>query len=400
MYSQKRIYTYKNFLYFSRLKKFNKIQSIQFQKIIMNKKSKIILFTLLGIVILSIIILPKVFQKGVDEPLKKSTETARPKDSKKLHVNAIVLSHQKLIDSYRTKGQLLPDEEIDLTFETSGKITNIYFKEGTFVRKGTLLAKVNDKPLLAELKKLEAQTPLAQERVNRQKTLLDKDAVSQEAYQAITTDFDKLQADIDLVKARINQTELRAPFDGIVGLRMLSEGAFANTGTSLARLTKISPLKIEFSVNEKHSNNIKPGTAIHFSIEDDPASYSAKVYAVETTLDEKTLSLKARALYANPSGKLKPGHSASIEIVLREINDAVVIPSIASVAEMGRDIAYVYKNGKAKQVELKKGLRTASSVQITQGLEVGDTVLVTGVMQLRTGSEVVIDKIEEWNTAP
>lgn len=360
----------------------------------MNKKSKIILFSLLGIVILSIIIVPKVLQgNSITEPSKKGSETAKLNDSKKLHVNAIVLDHQKLTDSYRTKGQLLPDEEIDLSFETSGKITNIYFKEGTFVTKGTLLAKVNDKPLLAELKKLEAQIPLAQERVNRQKTLLEKDAVSQEAYQAVTTDFDKLQADIDLVKARIYQTELRAPFDGIVGLRKLSEGAFANTGTSLARLTKISPLKIEFAVNEKHANNITPGTTIQFSIENDPEAYSAKVYAVETTLDEKTLSLKARALYANTSGKLKPGHSAAIEIVLREIDDAVVIPSIASVAEMGRDIAYVYKNGKAKQVELKKGLRTASSVQITKGLQVGDTLLITGVMQLRNGIDVVIDKI-------
>ncbi len=243
----------------------------------MNKKSKIILFSLLGIVILSIIIVPKVLQgNSITEPSKKGSETAKLNDSKKLHVNAIVLDHQKLTDSYRTKGQLLPDEEIDLSFETSGKITNIYFKEGTFVTKGTLLAKVNDKPLLAELKKLEAQIPLAQERVNRQKTLLEKDAVSQEAYQAVTTDFDKLQADIDLVKARIYQTELRAPFDGIVGLRKLSEGAFANTGTSLARLTKISPLKIEFAVNEKHANNITPGTTIQFSIENDPEAYSAK----------------------------------------------------------------------------------------------------------------------------
>lgn len=349
---------------------------------------------MLGIVILGIIFLPEIIhRKTIKEPEGISSEKPKQRDRKSLHVNAIVLTHQKLTDMFRTKGQLLPDEEVDLSFETSGKITGIFFKEGTSVKKGTLLAKVNDKPLLAELKKLEAQVPLAQERVNRQRTLLEKDAVSQEAYQAVTTDLEKLQADIELVKARIHQTELRAPFDGIVGLRKVSEGAFASTGTSVARLTKISPLKIEFSVNEKHANNIKPGTTIHFNIENDTIRYQAKVYAVETTLDEKTLSLKARALYANASGKLKPGHSASIEIILREIDNAVVIPAIASVAEMGRDIAYVYKNGKAKQIELKKGLRTASSVQVIHGLEVGDTLLVTGVMQLRDGGDVIIDKI-------
>jgi membrane fusion protein, multidrug efflux system len=360
----------------------------------MTKKSKIILFSLLGIVILGIIFLPKIInRKAIEEPTGLNSEKPKQRDRQSLHVNATVLTYQKLTDIFRTKGQLLPDEEVDLSFETSGKITDIFFKEGTFVKKGTLLAKVNDKPLLAELKKLEAQIPLAQERVNRQRTLLEKDAVSQEAYQAVTTDLEKLQADIQLVKARINQTELRAPFDGVVGLRWLSEGAFASTGTSVARLTKISPLKIEFSVNEKQANSIKPGTVIHFTIENDSSRYQARVYAVETTLDEKTLSLKARALYANTSGKLKPGHSASIDIILREIDDAVVIPSIASIAEMGRDIAFIYKNGKAKQVELKKGLRTASSVQVTQGLEVGDTLLVTGVMQLRDGSEVILDKI-------
>lgn len=349
---------------------------------------------MLGIVIIGIIFLPKIIhRKAIKEPAGVSSEKPKQRDRQSLHVNAIVLTHQKLTDMFRTKGQLLPDEEVDLSFETSGKITGIFFKEGTSVMKGTLLAKVNDKPLLAELKKLEAQIPLAQERVNRQRTLLEKDAVSQEAYQAVTTDLDKLKADIELVKARIHQTELRAPFDGIVGLRKVSEGAFASTGTSVARLTKISPLKIEFSVNEKHANNIMPGTTIHFNVENDSNRYQAKVYAVETTLDEKTLSLKARALYANTAGKLKPGHSASIEIILREIDNAVVIPAIASVAEMGRDIAFVYKNGKAKQIELKKGLRTASSVQVTHGLEVGDTLLVTGVMQLRDGSEVIIDKI-------
>lgn len=386
---------YENFLYFSTFLEIYRSLCIMHPYYIMKKTHKIILFSLLAAVIVGIIVLPKILGKSnqLSEPTSTHSKPGATQGRKQLHVNALVLTHQTLTDDYRTKGQLLPDEEIDLTFESAGKITHIYFKEGSFVTKGSLLAKINDAPLQAELKKLETQVPLAQSRVNRQKTLLEKDAVSAEAYQTVSTDLNKLQADIELVKARINQTELRAPFDGIVGLRLLSEGAFANTGTSLARLTKISPLKIEFAVNEKHATHIGPGTAIRFSIENDTVSYPAKVYAVETTLDQKTLSLKVRASYANSSGRLKPGHSASIEIILREIDDAVVIPSIASVAEMGRDIAYVYKNGKAVQVELKKGLRTASSVQITHGLEVGDTLLVSGVMQLRTGMDVVIDQI-------
>ncbi len=358
----------------------------------MQRISKIVLFTLLGLIFLGIIFYPRIskFFKKDAIVMAVGRQGADAPTRQKLSVTARVLQYESLQDVFRTKGQLLPDEEVDLSFETSGKITGIYFQEGSFVKAGTLLAKVNDQTLQAELKKLEAQIPLALERVSRQRTLLEKDAVSQEAYQSITTDLEKLQADIELVRARIQQTELRAPFDGVIGLRMVSEGAFASTGTMVAHLTKVSPLKIEFSVNEKQVNDVRPGTMIQFAVENDPLKYKARVYAVESKLDEKTLSLKARALYDNPGGKLMPGRSASIEIILREINDAIVIPSISSVAEMGRDYAFVYSNGKARQVNLKKGLRTASSVQIIDGLQAGDTLLVTGVMQLRDGIEVAI----------
>jgi membrane fusion protein (multidrug efflux system) len=308
-----------------------------------------------------------------------------------LNVNAEILIHETLNDIFRTKGILIPDEEVDLAFETSGKITNIYFEEGSNVKKGDLLAKVNDNPLQAELKKLNAQLPLAKERVFRQRSLLEKDAVSQEAYESVSTELDKLEADIELVKAKIEQTELRAPFDGIVGLRFVSEGTYASPSVVIARLTKITPLKLEFSVNERQANDIMPGKTLKFNIENDISTYDATVYAVESKLDEKTLSLKTRALYPNPSGKLKPGHSASIEINLKEIKNTIVIPSISIIAEMGRDIVYIYKNGKAKQVTVTKGMRTASSVQIVYGLNVGDTLLTSGVMQLRDGMDVSIN---------
>lgn len=360
----------------------------------MNKVSKIIVFSSLGILLAGIIFYPQISKLFKNDEVPAEQNKAGGQGKQKLSVNAIILKHQSLQDVFRTKGQLIPDEEVDLSFESSGKVTGIYFKEGSFVSKGTLLAKVNDQTLQAELKKLEAQIPLARERVSRQRTLLEKDAVSQETYQAVTTDLEKLMADIELVKARIRQTELRAPFDGVIGLRMVSEGAYASTGTVVAHLSKVSPLKIEFSVNEKQANEVQPGTSIQFKVENDPTTYRARVYAVESKLDEKTLSLKARALYDNPGGKLKPGRSASIEIILKEISDAIVIPSIASVAEMGRDYTFVYKGGKASQAFIKKGLRTASSIQVTDGLQEGDTVLVTGVMQLRDGSEVEIQQIQ------
>lgn len=364
----------------------------------MNKKTKIALVVVIILFVAGMAFYPKIkealFDKSATESQLKPSGNKQGQANRALNVNAMVLKNETLNDVFRTKGVLIPDEEVDLSFETSGKITQIYFKEGTSIRKGTLLAKVNDNTLQAELKKLEAQLPLAEDRVFRQKSLLAKDAVSQEAYESVNTELEKLKADIELVKARISQTELRAPFDGVIGLRQVSEGTYASPSTVISKLTKITPLKLDFSVNERQADEIKPGTNIKFTLDNDLNTYQASVFAVESSLDGAMLTLRARALYPNPKGTLKPGRSANIEIKLREITNTIVIPSLSTVAEMGRDIAYLYKNGKAQQISITKGMRTASSIQVVEGLKVGDTLLTSGVMQLRDGISVTIDKLE------
>ena len=132
-------------------------------------------------------------------------------------MNAQVITPHLLTDEILVTGRLVPDEEVNL-FETSGKITDIFFTEGSSVKRGELLAKVNDRQLQAQLKRLEAQIPLAEDRVFRQNALLQRDAVSKEAYEQVKTELATLNADIENIKASIDMTELRAPFDGIIGL--------------------------------------------------------------------------------------------------------------------------------------------------------------------------------------
>jgi len=315
-----------------------------------------------------------------------------------ISINAVVLKRQSLSDKIKTTGIAIPDEEVNLSFESSGKITDIYFQEGTSVKKGDLLAKINDKPLQAELKKLEAQIPLARERVIRQGTLLEKEAVSQEAYEQVTTALDILLADIELVKARIVQTELRAPFDGIVGLRQVSEGAYATPSTVIVNLTKIKPLKIDFSIPEKFVSDISTGTNITFYVEDVNQmlqQYNAKVYAVESKVELETHTLNVRALFPNEREEILPGRYLSIEIITKEIKNTLTVPSESIIPEMGRNIVYLYRNGEARATEINSGLRTESFVQVLEGLNPGDTVITTGVMQLRTGMKVLIDNLIE-----
>jgi membrane fusion protein (multidrug efflux system) len=313
-----------------------------------------------------------------------------------LNINAEVVKQRALSDKIISTGSTIPDEEVDLSFESSGKVIAIYFKEGTQVMAGDLLAKMNDKPLLAQQKKLEAELPLAKDRVYRQRTLLEKDAVSQEAFEQVTTEYEKLMADIELVKANIAQTELRAPFDGIIGLRSVSEGAYATPSTVIAKLTKISPLKIEFSIPERYASDVKEETVVTFSLETSDGvlrDFRAKVYAVESKVDMVTRSLKVRATYPNENAAIQPGRYLSVEITKQEIRDALAIPSEAIIPEMGKNIVYLYKEGKAQPAEIVTGLRTESHVQALTGLSVGDTLITTGVMQLRTDMSVTIDNL-------
>ncbi|MDL2257371.1 efflux RND transporter periplasmic adaptor subunit [Bacteroidales bacterium OttesenSCG-928-I14] len=361
----------------------------------MKKTTRIILFTVIALFILGMALFPHIKSRFFNTPEAVVSAPVSGGGRTPLNVNARIIQPKVLIDITRPVGNIIPDEEVELTFEASGKITEISFKEGSSVKKGQLLAKVNDAPLQAELKKLEAQLPLYNERVKRQGTLLKKDAVSQESFEQVTTELEKLKADIELVKSRIAQTELRAPFDGVIGLRQMSEGAYASPGTVIATLTKITPLKIEFSVNEQYINDIKPGMKITFNTRDDLSRREASIYAVESNVDVATRSLKARATYPNTQGLLKPGGMADIEIHLSEISNALTVPNEAAIAEMGRDIVYIYQNGRARQVEIHKGMRSSSELQVIEGLNIGDTLITTGVMQLRDGLPVQIDKILE-----
>ena len=329
-----------------------------------------------------------------NEELSAADTAPKQATRKVLNVNAKIIIPHLLTDEIPIIGQLVPDEEVALSFETSGKITDIYFTEGTYVKKGELLAKVNDSHLQAQLNRLEAQIPLAEDRVYRQNALLQRDAVSKEAYEQVKTDLATLNADIERVKAEIRMTELRAPFDGTIGLRQVSVGAYTSPSTVVAKLTNLTPIKIEFSVPERYATEIKRGTNLEFKVDGRQAPYTAKVYATESSLDSDTHTLKVRAIYHNENGELMSGRYADIRLKQKEIPDAIAIPSEAIVPEMGVNKVFVYRNGKAEPVTVTIGIRTDAEVQITTGLQIGDTILTSGTLQLRKGTLVKIDNID------
>ncbi len=349
----------------------------------------------LMVVIIALIAYPKLkpLFTNTGSPASGAMAGMQGFQQRSLSVHGLVIAPERMVEMINSTGTLLPDEEVDLSFETSGKIVSINFKEGTRVHMGDLLAKVNDRHLQAQLLRLQAQRRLSAEREFRQRTLLSRDAISQESYDQVVTELETLDADIMLVEARIAETELRAPFDGVVGLRYVSEGAYANPNTKIARLIKISPLKIEFSISERYSGEVGPGFPISFTVDGIQEQFHAVVYAVDPAVAIRTRTILTRALYPNTNEELKPGRYANVSLQLSETSEAIAIPTEALIPEMDGDRVFVYRSGKAESVLVNTGLRTEAQIQIVSGLSFGDTVLTTGVMQLRHGLNVVLDTV-------
>lgn len=360
----------------------------------MNKKLRLVLTLLIILFIAGMIAYPKVKPLLTAKSKGPGKGNAMMMPSRQvLNVSGFLIKPAVVSELRNNIGTLEPDEEVELSFETSGKIVGINFVEGTRVKKGDLLAKINDKPLQAQFQKLEAQKKLAEEKEFRQKSLLDRDAISKESYDQIVTELQTIQADINLIKARISETELRAPFDGNIGLRYISEGSYATSSTKIARLVKNSPIKLEFSIPERYADEVNIGFPVSFTIVGSNEVYKATVYAVEPKIELKTRSIVLRALYPNKNEELKTGRYAYVTLQLSRIENAIAIPTEALIPEMDGEMVYVYRKGKATSVKVGTGLRTESLIQIVDGLKFGDTLLTTGILQLRHNLPVVLDTL-------
>ena len=360
----------------------------------MNKRLKVTLTIIIIVFLAGLIMYPKLKPFIAEKFGPKNIKTPMLRQGQQsLYATGFLIAPTNMSELVNSTGTLRPDEEVDLSFETSGKIVSIKFTEGTRVKKGDLLAKINDQPLQAQLQKQQAELKMAEAKEFRQRSLLDKDAISQESYDQILTDVQTINADIKLIKAQISMTELRAPFDGVIGLRYVSEGSYTNPATKIARLIKTSPLKIEFSIPEKYASEIKIGYPITFTIGGSNVIYNANVYAIDPKIDINTRTIVLRALYPNTREELKSGSYAGITLELSKIENTIAIPSEAIIPEMDGEKVYLYKKGKAQYTNITTGLRTESHIQIIDGLKFGDTLLTTGILQLRQNLPIVLDSV-------
>ena len=342
---------------------------------------------LAALAILVVLAVPKLIQ------LRKTAAPTAAPTQKTLRVRAHRVVSSQLTERLATTGTVRANEEVEIVSEISGKISDFHFREGSAVAAGQLLLKIDDSELLADRQRALYRVELAERAEARQQQLLDDGVISSETYDVALGELNVLRAELQLIEAQLLKTEIRAPFSGIIGLRWVSPGSYLSSQTRIASLNDLDPVKLDFSVPERYSALMKVGDEMSFRVEGFERAFPGTIYAIEPSVDAATRSLRVRARCPNSDGALIPGVFANVDLVLRSISDALTVPSIAVIPELGGKKVFVFEDGAAQPRTVETGIRSESVVQVTSGLKEGDVVIISGLMQLQPGLEVEIEEI-------
>lgn len=345
---------------------------------------------IVGIIIIAALALLKIFFLSP----KQNKPAGPPGAAPTALIRATVVKPSEVQNTITSSGSMMANEEVTLNPETAGKIISIQFQEGREVKKGQLLVKINDAELQATLAKQTSVQKINEEKERDLKALLAIKGVSQEEYDLALSVVQQGKADIDLTQAQIAKTEIRAPFDGIIGLKNVSEGDFVSSTDIIASIQQINPAKIDFSVPEKYSSQVHINDTVMVKVAGNSKTYIGKVYAFDPKIDAATRSLKVRALVDNSKHEIFAGSYAEVSLVLHSEN-SVIVPSMAVIADLRGQTTFLVKNGKANLIPITIGIRTDSSVEVLSGLKAGDTIATSGIMALKTGMAVKIQNLKK-----
>jgi membrane fusion protein (multidrug efflux system) len=327
--------------------------------------------------------------KKTTAQLQQSTQTKQPP----LAVEAYIVQPQTLNEVIEVPGSIMAYETTEIHPEISGRLVALNVKEGGFVGKGALLARIYDGDLQAQLNKVNVQLQIAKTTEERQAKLLKIQGISQQDYDLSLLNVNNLKADMAIIGAGITKTQVRAPFSGKLGLKNVSPGAFVTPATVITTISEVNNLKLQFTVPEKYGSQVKLGQAILFTIDGTDKTYKANVIASEVSIEENTRSLAVRAVVKNNDVFLIPGTFAKVKIELGKNDKSLMIPSQAVVPVGRKKQIFLFKNGKAMVNDITTGVRDSANVQVVTGLNPGDTVITTGILFLKPGSDVKISKV-------
>lgn len=317
-----------------------------------------------------------------------------------IRVDAFIVTKKMLYDDLEIPGTLVANQATDIHPEVAGRITGIYFKEGAMVQKGALLVKLYDADLQAQKQKLLVQIKVAESNQNRSEQLLKIGGISREDYENTTLTTSSARSDLAVLETSIRKTEVRAPFTGKLGLRMISVGAYVSPATVVTTISQMNQMRVDFTVPEKYTRQMAVGQYVNFTVEGSPNKYAARVIATESNISQNTRTLQVRAVVQGPQAGLVPGGFAKVMLNFEPDPNSIVVPTQAIIPEARGKKVYLYKDSVAKYVDVTTGLRDTADVQITSGLKAGDTVLISGLLSLKPNAKVLLKRVVNGTKGP
>jgi membrane fusion protein (multidrug efflux system) len=310
----------------------------------------------------------------------------------KLPVQVYVVKPTNLSDEVAATGSIMPDESVVIKSELSGKITSLNIREGQPVSKGQLLFSINADEAQAAIRKQQYNIQLFRDQEKRQRTLLDKEYISAQEYEQANNQLQTSQADLKALQASLAKAYVRAPFSGVLGLTTATVGTYVSPGTEITTLSRVRPVKIDFAVPGRFASNVRVGDVVSITDEGTNKKYDAKVYAIDPQIDPVSRTQPVRARYANTNDELRPGAFVKVNLQLGESTDALQVPTESVIPEASGYSVYTVKGGKMVPKKVKIGIRSDKVIQITDGLAVGDSVIRTGILQVKPGDAVRVTK--------
>lgn len=322
----------------------------------------------------------------------KSAGGGRGGAGAKAPVQIYVVQPTNLSDQVAATGSVLPDESVIIKSELSGKITSLNIKEGQPVKKGQLLFSINADEAQAAIRKQQYNIKLYRDQERRQRTLLEKEYISAQEYEQANNQYLTAQSELQALRATLDRAFVRAPFSGVLGLTTATVGTYVSPGFEITTLSRVRPVKIDFAVPGRFANNVRVGDVVSVTDESTNKQYEAKVYAIDPQIDPVSRTQPVRARYANTKDELRPGAFVKVNLQLGESTDALQVPTEAVIPEASGYSVYTVENGKMAPKKVKIGIRSDKVIQITDGLAVGDTVIRTGILQVKPGDAVRVIK--------
>lgn len=297
-------------------------------------------------------------------------------------------------------GTLVPVNGADLTAEVGGVVTALAFESGQQVTKGTLLAKLDDGVERGELRRLKAQAELARLNLARRQRLFEQQSISRADLDMATSEAEAAQAAAEAAEASVARKNIRAPFDGVLGIRRVNVGEFVNAGTVIVTLQQLDPIDLDFALPERYQSNLRPGLAVEVAVDAWPEQrFAGEVIAVEPRIDETTRSIRLRARLTNGDDKLRAGQFGSVRLLLPGAREVVTIPRTAVDYNSYGDAVFVVRDRQADdgaelevvQRFVRLGEARGDFVEVVDGLQEGDQVATSGLLKLNSNQPVVIN---------